>query len=204
MNTASSDAIAKDAKASMPSWPATAPAKRQRKAVRRTLQWLDQCGEHAGGGPLAPAQMLGVVVGGADLGCRQLSATERTGADGGRVFPGRFSADARGFQVPTLAALIEMVAALNRQTGRAVGIYPETKAPVFHDDEQLPLEAALTDLPALRATPEGAIRIRNGNPGEVTGGAEWGELVWVADARGPVCIGRYQGGTVQPERVFNL
>ena len=68
----------------------------------------------------------------------------------------------------------------------------------------LPLEAALTDLPALRATPEGAIRIRNGNPGEVTGGAEWGELVWVADARGPVCIGRYQGGTVQPERVFNL
>ena len=66
------------------------------------------------------------------------------------------------------------------------------------------LEAALTDLPALRATPEGAIRIRNGNPGEVTGGAEWGELVWVADARGPVCIGRYQGGTVQPERVFNL
>ena len=77
---------------------------------------------------------------------RQLSATERTGADGSRVFPGRFSADARGFQVPTLAALIEMVAALNRQTGRAVGIYPETKAPVFHDDEHLPLEAALLEM----------------------------------------------------------
>ncbi|WCR10748.1 tRNA pseudouridine(55) synthase TruB [Paracoccus stylophorae] len=68
----------------------------------------------------------------------------------------------------------------------------------------LPLESALDDLPMLRATPEGAVRIRNGNPGEVTGGAEWGELVWVADARGPVCIGRYQGGKVQPERVFNL
>lgn len=68
----------------------------------------------------------------------------------------------------------------------------------------LPLEAALTDLPMLRATPEGAIRIRNGNPGQVTGTAEWGDLVWVADAAGPVCIGRYQGGTVQPERVFNL
>lgn len=68
----------------------------------------------------------------------------------------------------------------------------------------LPLEAALADLPMLRATPKGAIRIRNGNPGEVTGGAEWGDLVWVADAGGPVCIGRYQGGTVQPERVFNL
>ncbi|MBC9246311.1 tRNA pseudouridine(55) synthase TruB [Paracoccus sp. 11-3] len=68
----------------------------------------------------------------------------------------------------------------------------------------LPLETALVELPQLRATPEGARRIRNGNPGEVTGMAEWGELVWVADADGPVCIGRYQGGTVQPERVFNL
>ena len=67
-----------------------------------------------------------------------------------------------------------------------------------------PLETGLTDLPMLRATPEGAIRIRNGNPGEVTTGAEWGELVWVSDAAGPVCIGRYQGGMVQPERVFNL
>lgn len=67
-----------------------------------------------------------------------------------------------------------------------------------------PLETGLSDLPMLRATPEGAIRIRNGNPGQVTDGAEWGELVWVRDAAGPVCIGRYQGGMVQPERVFNL
>lgn len=68
----------------------------------------------------------------------------------------------------------------------------------------LPLETALADLPKLRATPEGAVRLRNGNPGEVTGTAEWGDLVWVADGAGPVCIGRFQGGTVQPERVFNL
>lgn len=72
------------------------------------------------------------------------------------------------------------------------------------EDQLQPLEVALADLPMLRATPEGAQRIRNGNPGEVTGGAEWGEQVWVADARGPVCIGCYQGGMVQPERVFNL
>lgn len=72
------------------------------------------------------------------------------------------------------------------------------------ESQLLPLETALVDLPQLRATPEGARRIRNGNPGEVTGMAEWGELVWVADADGPVCIGRYQGGLVQPERVFNL
>ncbi|WP_347138113.1 tRNA pseudouridine(55) synthase TruB [Paracoccus sp. SSK6] len=72
------------------------------------------------------------------------------------------------------------------------------------DTQLLPLEVALADLPMLRATPEGAVRIRNGNPGQVTGTAEWGDLVWVADAKGPVCIGRYQGGLVQPERVFNL
>lgn len=72
------------------------------------------------------------------------------------------------------------------------------------DNQLLPLETALADLPMLRATPEGAVRIRNGNPGQVTGAAEWGDLVWVADAKGPVCIGRYQGGLVQPERVFNL
>ncbi|SNR32543.1 tRNA pseudouridine(55) synthase TruB [Paracoccus sediminis] len=72
------------------------------------------------------------------------------------------------------------------------------------DTRLLPLEVALADLPMLRATPEGAVRIRNGNPGQVTGTADWGDLVWVADARGPVCIGRYQGGLVQPERVFNL
>ena len=72
------------------------------------------------------------------------------------------------------------------------------------DSQLLPLETALADLPMLRATPEGAVRIRNGNPGQVTGAAEWGDLVWVADAKGPVCIGRYQGGLVQPERVFNL
>ena len=72
------------------------------------------------------------------------------------------------------------------------------------DTQLLPLETALADLPMLRATPEGAVRIRNGNPGQVTGTAEWGDLVWVTDAKGPVCIGRYQGGLVQPERVFNL
>ena len=72
------------------------------------------------------------------------------------------------------------------------------------DGQLLPLETALADLPQLRATPDGARRIRNGNPGEVTGMAEWGDLVWVSDAEGPVCIGRYQGGVVQPERVFNL
>ncbi|MGR3200439.1 MAG: tRNA pseudouridine(55) synthase TruB [Paracoccus sp. (in: a-proteobacteria)] len=80
----------------------------------------------------------------------------------------------------------------------------DREAQEWLDTQVLPLETGLADLPMLRATPEGATRIRNGNPGEVTTGAEWGELVWVSDATGPVCIGRYQGGMVQPERVFNL
>ncbi|AUH33224.1 tRNA pseudouridine(55) synthase TruB [Paracoccus tegillarcae] len=68
----------------------------------------------------------------------------------------------------------------------------------------LPLEIALGDMPALRATTEGAVRIRNGNPGQVTGTAEFGETVWVGDPAGPICIGRYMGGLVHPDRVFNL
>ena len=80
----------------------------------------------------------------------------------------------------------------------------DREAQEWLDTQVLPLETGLADLPMLRATPEGATRIRNGNPGEVTTGAEWGELVWVSDTTGPVCIGRYQGGMVQPERVFNL
>lgn len=73
----------------------------------------------------------------------QLNVIERTHPDGTRVFSGRFNAGARGFQVPTFCAMIEMLQSLNRETGRAVGIYPETKDPAFHDDEGLPLERKL-------------------------------------------------------------
>ena len=67
-----------------------------------------------------------------------------------------------------------------------------------------PLDTALTDLPRLEATEDGAMRILNGNPGQVLGTAAWGDLVHVARHGRPLCIGRYQGGTVQPERVFVL
>lgn len=68
----------------------------------------------------------------------------------------------------------------------------------------LPLQAALASLPEVRATEVGAERLRNGNPGEVLDGAPWGELVWVSRQGQPVCVGRAMGGTVRPERVFNL
>lgn len=75
----------------------------------------------------------------------RLNVTERRNADGTRVFPGRFKADAKGFKVPTFAAVVEMVQSLNRETRRDVGVYPETKDPAFHDAENLPLEHVLLD-----------------------------------------------------------
>ena len=68
----------------------------------------------------------------------------------------------------------------------------------------LPLQAALSDLPQMQATEQGAIRILNGNPGQVLGHAEFGEEVWVSRQGRALCIGRYMGGEVQPARVFNL
>ena len=76
---------------------------------------------------------------------QQLNVTERTNPDGTRVFPGRFKAEAKGFKVPTFVAMVELVQSLNRETGRDVGIYPETKDPVFHDSEGLPIERVLLD-----------------------------------------------------------
>ncbi|WBU53432.1 tRNA pseudouridine(55) synthase TruB [Paracoccus sp. SCSIO 75233] len=68
----------------------------------------------------------------------------------------------------------------------------------------LPIQSALTDLAEMRATEQGALRIRNGNPGQVLGQAEFGEIVWVSHEARAICIGRYLGGEVQPDRVFNL
>ncbi|UCD81132.1 MAG: glycerophosphodiester phosphodiesterase [Desulfobacterales bacterium] len=76
---------------------------------------------------------------------KTLSVHERANADGSPAFPNRFRIDSKGFQVPTFVELVEMVLELNRITGRAVGIYPETKEPSFHDAEGLPMEESLLD-----------------------------------------------------------
>ncbi|MTH65222.1 tRNA pseudouridine(55) synthase TruB [Paracoccus shanxieyensis] len=68
----------------------------------------------------------------------------------------------------------------------------------------LPLQSALADLPQMQATEMGAVRILNGNPGQVLGHAEFGAEVWVSRNGQPLCIGRYMGAEVQPSRVFNL
>ncbi|OOY17223.1 tRNA pseudouridine(55) synthase TruB [Thioclava sp. DLFJ4-1] len=73
------------------------------------------------------------------------------------------------------------------------------------DEKLLPVELGLDDLPQLKATPEGAVRLKNGNPGMVLPGeVEWGEEVWVSHEGKPLAVGIYKSGEVHPSRVFNL
>lgn len=65
-----------------------------------------------------------------------------------------------------------------------------------------PLEIALADLPELPATAEGAVRLRNGNPGEVTRGAEYGAEAWASFEGRAIAVGEYRAGLLHPARVF--
>ena len=69
----------------------------------------------------------------------------------------------------------------------------------------LPLELGLDDLPEVRATPEGAARLRNGNPGPVIAqDVDWGEEVWASYEGRALAVGHYQHGALFTTRVFNL
>ncbi|THH35188.1 tRNA pseudouridine(55) synthase TruB [Aliishimia ponticola] len=73
------------------------------------------------------------------------------------------------------------------------------------DAHLLPLDAGLDDLPELRATPEGAARLRNGNPGMVMASdVEYGDTAWASLDGVPVAVGVYKAGELHPTRVFNL
>jgi tRNA pseudouridine55 synthase len=68
-----------------------------------------------------------------------------------------------------------------------------------------PVALGLADLPELRATEEGAARLKNGNPGHVLpGDVEYGDLAWASLDGQPVAVGRFRAGELHPERVFNL
>ena len=71
------------------------------------------------------------------------------------------------------------------------------------DARLLPLETGLADLPELPATPEGAARLRNGNPGMViASGVEYGEEAWASHQGRAVAVGIYKAGELHPTRVF--
>lgn len=72
------------------------------------------------------------------------------------------------------------------------------------DSHILPLEVGLADLPELPATPEGAARLRNGNPGMVlAAGVEYGTEAWASLDGQAIAVGRYKAGELHPSRVFN-
>lgn len=67
-----------------------------------------------------------------------------------------------------------------------------------------PLELGLADLPELPATPEGAARLRNGNPGMVLASSvAYGEEAWASHQGRAIAVGRYMAGELHPSRVFN-
>jgi tRNA pseudouridine55 synthase len=73
------------------------------------------------------------------------------------------------------------------------------------DAHVLPLEQGLQDLPEVKATAEGAARLRNGNPGMVMAyNVEYGDEVWASYEGRAVAVGRYKAGELHPSRVFNL
>jgi glycerophosphoryl diester phosphodiesterase len=72
---------------------------------------------------------------------RQLRVTERVDASGRAVYPKRFPAGTGRFHVHTLAEELELVAGLNRATGRDVGVYPEIKRPAWHHAEGVDVSA---------------------------------------------------------------
>lgn len=67
-----------------------------------------------------------------------------------------------------------------------------------------PLEEGLADLPELKCTPEGAARLRNGNPGMVLASdVEYGDEAWASIDGKAVAVGVYKAGELHPSRVFN-
>lgn len=67
-----------------------------------------------------------------------------------------------------------------------------------------PLEIGLADLPELPCTPEGAARLKNGNPGMVMSSqAGYGDEAWASYQGRAVAVGIYKSGELHPSRVFN-
>lgn len=72
------------------------------------------------------------------------------------------------------------------------------------DAHLLPLEKGLDDLPEVKATAEGATRLRNGNPGMVIAtDVEYGDECWASFDGHAVAVGRFKAGELHPSRVFN-
>ncbi len=64
---------------------------------------------------------------------KQLNVHERINHKTGKVsLPGRFPLNQSTFKIPTLEEELQLIAGLNKSTGKSVGIYPELKQPRWH------------------------------------------------------------------------
>lgn len=73
---------------------------------------------------------------------KQLNAHERINYKTGKVvFPDRFPLNQSIFKIPTLEEELQLIAGLNKSTGRSVGIYPELKGAIWHREQGQDLSA---------------------------------------------------------------
>ena len=72
------------------------------------------------------------------------------------------------------------------------------------DEHIQPLEIGLDDLTELRCSEDGAVKLRNGNPGMVfaADGVEYGDEAWASLNGEAVAVGVYKAGELHPSRVF--
>jgi tRNA pseudouridine55 synthase len=71
------------------------------------------------------------------------------------------------------------------------------------DTHLRPLEEGLANLVELKCTAEGAVRLRNGNPGMVLAATvEYGDEAWASYDGKAVAVGIYKAGELHPSRVF--
>jgi tRNA pseudouridine55 synthase len=71
------------------------------------------------------------------------------------------------------------------------------------DTHLRPLEEGLEELTEVKATPDGAARLRNGNPGMVIAhDVEYGEECWASYEGEAVAVGIFKAGELHPNRVF--
>lgn len=75
-----------------------------------------------------------------------LRVVERRAPGTGRpAYPERFTDESLAFRIVPLDEELRLIRELNRTTGRATGIYPELKAPMFHRRHGVDLAALLLD-----------------------------------------------------------
>lgn len=73
------------------------------------------------------------------------------------------------------------------------------------DSHLRPISEGLTDLTEVTCTPEGAVRLRNGNPGMVIAqNLDYGDECWASLNGVPVAVGVFKAGELHPNRVFVL